>query len=178
MKSDGFSLIESMVVVVLLAILATAATPVFVAWRVRDEVNARADALLRTLAYARNEAIRRKVRVTVCRVDTERNCLASTKACPSGAADWSCGWAVFAEVAGATRLLRVQPALHDVGIASVLTALTFTPPAGQAIGMLRNFDVAPRAVTASTNGSQWRRCIRIAAGGRARISDGPCGTPS
>jgi type IV fimbrial biogenesis protein FimT len=174
MKCTGFSLVEIMVVVVLLAICATATTPVFVAWRVRDEVNARADALLVTLAYARNEAISRKMRVTVCRVDAAGNCLASSKACPSGAADWSCGWAVMAEVAGALKLLRVQPALDDIGVASALGAITFTPPAGQAIGVLRNFEVAPRTPGATTSGAEWRRCIRVAAGGRARIGVGAC----
>jgi len=174
MKCRGFTLIEIMVVVVLLAICATATTPVFVAWRMRDEVNARADALLVTLAYARNEAIRRKVRVTVCRIDTARNCLASSTACPSGAADWSCGWGVMAVVAGALKPLRVQPALDEIGVVSPLTAITFTPPAGQAIGVLRNFEVAPRTDSTATSGAAWRRCIRIAAGGRARISDGAC----
>lgn len=174
MKCGGFSLVEVMVVVVLLAICAVATTPVFVAWRVRDEVNARADALLVTFAYARTEAIRRKTRITVCRIDTARNCLTPSKACPSGAADWSCGWAVMAEVAGALRLLRVQPALDEIGVASPLSAITFTPPAGQAIGVLRDFEVVPRTASAATSGAAWRRCIRIAAGGRARISDGAC----
>ncbi|WP_027794196.1 GspH/FimT family pseudopilin [Paraburkholderia acidipaludis] len=178
MKYNGFSLIETMVVVVLLAIGAAAATPSFVAWRVRDEVNARSNALLGTFAYARNEAIRRKVRITVCRIDVARHCLAANKACPSGAADWSCGWAVMAEGPGAMRPLRVQPARDDVAIASQLTAITFTPPAGQAIGVLRSFDIAPRAVGAATRGAPWRRCIRIAAAGRARISEGACGGAS
>lgn len=174
MKCGGFSLVEIMVVVVLLAICTTATMPVFVAWRVRDEVNARADALLVTLAYARNEAIRRKMRITVCRVDIAGNCLASGTACPSGAADWSCGWAVMAEAAGALKLLRVQPALDEIGVASALGAITFTPPAGQAIGVLRNFEIAPRTASVATSGAAWRRCIRVATGGRARIGDGAC----
>lgn len=178
MKCNGFSLIETMIVVILLAICATATTPVFVAWRVRDAVDARANALLGTFAYARNEAIRRKGRITVCRIDADRRCLASTKACPSGAADWSCGWAVMAEGAGTMRLLRAQPSLDDVAIASQLTAITFTPPAGQAIGVLRSFDFAPRVAASTMRGTAWRRCIRIAAAGRARISDGACGGAS
>lgn len=178
MKCRGFTLIESMAVVVLLAICATFAAPTFVAWRVRDQVDARAGALLGTLAYARNEAIRRKTRITVCRIDAARQCLAAGKACPSGAADWSCGWAVMAERGGTLRPLRMQAALDEIVVASAPGAFSFTPPAGQAIGTLRDFEIAPRRVTAATNGPRWRRCIRIAAGGRARISDGACGASS
>jgi type IV fimbrial biogenesis protein FimT len=178
MKCAGFSLIETMAVIVLLAICATASAPAFVAWRVRDQVDARANALLGTLSYARSEAIRRKARVSVCRIDAMRHCLAAGKSCPSGLADWSCGWAVMIERTGEPLLLRAQPALDEIVVASALTALTFTPPAGQAIGSLRNFEIAPRAAAASTRGTGWRRCIRVAAGGRARVSDGACGAAS
>ncbi|HKR46676.1 MAG TPA: GspH/FimT family pseudopilin [Paraburkholderia sp.] len=174
MKSGGFTLIETMVVIVLLAICATVSTPVFTAWRVRDQVDARANAMLGTLAYARNEAIRRKSRVTVCRVDAARHCLEAGKACLSGIADWSCGWAVMIERAGASIPLRIQPALEAISVASGLTAITFSPPAGQTIGSLRNFEIAPRAASAAQRSAGWRRCIRIAQGGRARISDGAC----
>jgi type IV fimbrial biogenesis protein FimT len=174
MKHRGFTLIEAMIVIVLLAICATVSTPVFTAWRMRDQVDARANAMLGTLSYARNEAIRRKARITVCRIDAARNCLAAAKACPSGLADWSCGWAVMLERAGAYVPLRVQPALDPVAVASGLTAITFTPPAGQTIGSLRNIEIAPRVVSAAQRGKAWRRCIRVAAGGRARISDGAC----
>lgn len=174
MKSGGFTLIETMVVIVLLAICATVSTPVFTAWRVRDQVDARANAMLGTLAYARNEAIRRKSRVTVCRVDAAHHCLEAAKACPSGIADWSCGWAVMIERAGASIPLRIQPALDAISVASGLAAVTFSPPAGQTVGSLRNFEIAPRAPSAAQRGAGWRRCIRIAQGGRARISDGAC----
>lgn len=76
MKSDvlipcgarGFTLVETMVVVALLAVVAVMATPSFVAWHVRDQVDALAKALVSTLAYARGEALRRGARVTVCRI--------------------------------------------------------------------------------------------------------------
>ncbi|WP_322072097.1 GspH/FimT family pseudopilin [Paraburkholderia bannensis] len=174
-RQRGFTLLETMAVIVLIAICASASAPVLVAWRVRDQVDARANALLGTLSYARSEAIRRKARVSVCRIDAARLCLAAGKRCPSGMADWSCGWAVMAERAGASVMLRVQPSIDEISVASTLTALTFTPPTGQTIGTLRNFEVAPRVTSVSTREASWRRCIRVAAGGRARISDGACG---
>ena len=173
---SGVTLIESMIVVVLLALCATVATPTFVAWRVRDQIDARAGALLGTLAYARGEAIRRQTRIIVCRIDAQRNCLAAGAACPaSGLRDWSCGGAVMAGSEGAWRPLRIQSGLDEIGVASPLTNIAFTPPAGQAIGTLRHFEVAPRASSvAPAKDGRWRRCIRIASGGRARISDGLC----
>lgn len=175
---NGVTLIESMIVVVLLALCITFAVPNFITWRVRDQVDARANALLGTLAYARGEAIRRHDRITVCRIDAKRNCLASGAACPSGSIDWSCGWAVMAGADGAWRPLRIQPRLDEIGVSSPLTSFAFTPPAGQTIGTLRTFEIAPRTATAAMADARWRRCIRIAAGGRARISNGACGVSS
>ncbi len=57
--SRGFTLVEMLVVVALLALMAVIATPSFVAWHVRDQVDARAHALLTTLTYARSEAQKR-----------------------------------------------------------------------------------------------------------------------
>jgi type IV fimbrial biogenesis protein FimT len=104
----GFTLIETLVVVAVLALITVMATPSFVAWRMRDQVDARARALLSTLSYARSEAVKRGVRVTVCRVDAARHCLAAGQACRTGLADWSCGWAVMVERIGMPTVLRVQ----------------------------------------------------------------------
>src|SRR5579864_4232745 len=105
----GFTLIETLAVVALLAVIAVLATPSFVAWHVRDQIDARAKALASTLAYARSEALRRGARVTVCRIDAARRCLAAGQACGDGVADWSCGWGVLADQGGALSLLRAQP---------------------------------------------------------------------
>ncbi|WP_090686587.1 GspH/FimT family pseudopilin [Paraburkholderia phenazinium] len=174
----GFTLIETLVVVALLAVIAVMATPSLVAWHVRDQVDARARVLLSTLSYARSEAVRRGARVTVCRVDASRRCLASGQACRAGVADWSCGWAVMVERTGTPMILRAQAELAAVSIAGTQTNLTFTPPAGQLIGSFRSFDIAPHFPSGATQGELWRRCIRIAAGGRPRIADGACGAAS
>jgi type IV fimbrial biogenesis protein FimT len=174
----GFTLIETLVAVAILAVIAVMTTPSFVAWHVRDQVDARARALLSTLSYARSEAVRRGVRVTVCRVDAAGHCLAAGQACRTGVADWSCGWAVTVERGGLPSVLRAQAEMAAVNIAGTQTNLTFTPPAGQLIGSFRSFDIAPRFPTRATQGQSWRRCIRIAAGGRPRIADGACGATS
>lgn len=171
----AFTLFETLVVIALFAIVAMLTVPSFVAWRMRDQVDARARALLSTLSYARGEALRRGVRVTVCRIDAARHCLSAAQPCNTGVTDWSCGWAVMIERAGGFYPLRAQPDLVSVSIVGALTNLTFTPPAGQANGSFRSFDIGPRVDSKATQGKDWRRCIRIAAGGRARIVDGACG---
>ncbi|HWT38173.1 MAG TPA: GspH/FimT family pseudopilin [Paraburkholderia sp.] len=172
---SGFTLFETLVVIALLAIVATLTVPSFVAWHMRDQIDARARALLSTLSYARGEALRRGARVTVCRVDAARHCLAAAQPCKTGVVDWSCGWAVMIERASGLYPLRVQPDITSVSIVGALTNLTFTPPAGQVNGGFRSFDIGPRVDSKATQGKEWRRCIRIAAGGRARIVDGACG---
>jgi type IV fimbrial biogenesis protein FimT len=56
-RRRGFTLIETLVVVAVLAVTAVMATPSLVAWRVRDQVDARARALLSTLSYARSAIV-------------------------------------------------------------------------------------------------------------------------
>jgi type IV fimbrial biogenesis protein FimT len=178
LSDGGFTLVETLAVIALLAVLAVLATPSFVAWHVRDQVDARARALVSTFAYARSESMRRGARVVVCRIDAMRRCLAAGQSCTNGVSDWSCGWAVFADRAGTLSLLRAQPLLAAVSIVGVQTNLTFTPPAGQLIGTFRSFDIAPRVASKATQGNKWRRCINIAAGGRARMTEGACGATS
>jgi type IV fimbrial biogenesis protein FimT len=167
----GFTVVELSVV---LAVMAIIATPSFLAWHLRDQVDARARALFSTLSLARSEAVKRGARVTLCRIDVARHCLAPGKNCGSGAADWSCGWALFVERDGAPVLLRAQPASPSIAIAGATTDLSFTPPAGQVIGGFRSFDFSARnsrlAASAHSN-----RCIRLAAGGRPRLTAGACG---
>jgi type IV fimbrial biogenesis protein FimT len=141
----GFTLIETLVVVAVLAMIAVMATPSLVAWHVRDQVDARARTLLSTLSYARGEAVRRGVRVTVC---------AAGQACRVGVADWSCGWAVMIERSGTPKptVLRAQTKLAAVSIAGTQPNLTFTPPAGQLIGSFRSFDIAPQFPSRATQG--------------------------
>lgn len=173
--TSGFTLIELIIVLAVIAVLATFSTPSFIAWHQRDQVDARANALLSTLVLARSEAIRRGARVTMCRIDAAYACLLAGKPCDGGITDWGCGWALFADRDGGRSMIRVQVALAAVAVAGTGSELSFTPPSGQIIGGFRSFDFGPRDAKAASLGARAHRCIRLAAGGRPRSTPGACG---
>ena len=90
----GFSLMEVMVTVGILAILAALAAPSFQPlidkWRVQQTV----ENMKSTLYYARSEAIKRGGRVGIQKNDDVADCTASTSQ------EWGCGWFVFVDSEG------------------------------------------------------------------------------
>uniref|UniRef100_UPI0030FB81FF GspH/FimT family pseudopilin n=1 Tax=uncultured Acidovorax sp. TaxID=158751 RepID=UPI0030FB81FF len=89
----GFTAIELMVVVAILAILTALAAPSFTPlierWRVMQAV----DGLQSTLYFARSEAIKRGGNVVIRKEPTGTNgCNLAT-----ANADWDCGWYVFVD---------------------------------------------------------------------------------
>ncbi len=173
-RCRGFTLFEMTVVVALVALLAAMAAPSFVAWHLRDRIDAGARALLASLAYARSEAVRRGEPVTVCRIDTDGRCVVARGRHGGGAADWASGWAVVVDAGAGRTVLRRQPRADAVAILGAAAEIRFTPPAGQVIGGFRSFEVAPKSIAPLGGGFDRSRCIAIAAGGRARMVEGAC----
>lgn len=95
--SAGFTAIELMVVVAIVAILTALAAPSFQPlierWRVRDA----AEGMTSTMYLARSEAIKRSGNVII--IKNPDNYLGSTCA-TTGLTDWSCGWRVFFDANG------------------------------------------------------------------------------
>ncbi|MBB6580082.1 type IV fimbrial biogenesis protein FimT [Comamonas odontotermitis] len=107
-RNSGFTLVELMVTVAIMAVLAALAAPSFIGlierWRVRGAV----ESLQSTLYYARSEAIKRGGGVVL------QKSANGTDGCQQAAADqeWGCGWSVNASGA----MLRVMPPPTKVNV--------------------------------------------------------------
>ncbi|HNQ03959.1 MAG TPA: GspH/FimT family pseudopilin [Thiobacillaceae bacterium] len=88
----GFTMIELLITIVVAAILMTVAIPSFLDFVRNNRLTAQANDLVLGLTYARSEAVKRGVRVTVCSRQNDTTCAAS--------ATWDDGWLVFVDTDG------------------------------------------------------------------------------
>lgn len=116
--SRGYTLIELMVVIVVLAILTGIALPNFRDFIRRNAVSSQVNALLADVQYARNEAVSRRVITVMCASTDGATCASGNR--------FDGGWIVYRETnPGATatldasdEVLRVGQAVDNVSIRS------------------------------------------------------------
>ncbi len=140
----GFTLVELIVALSVLALLATLAIPMYGDIVAANRTRAAAYSLVSALALARSEAVKRNVPVSVLPL----------------AAGWQAGWEVDT---GGTKLARNEPA----------PALTLTGPLSgvsyQPNGRLSTPGMVLFTVSAATG---YTRCVLIDPGGRASLNPG------
>lgn len=153
--SSGFTLVELMVTLAVLAILTAFALPSFRDTIRRNHVSSASNALLADLTYARAEAIDRGQVVTLCPSTTGSSCA-------TGSA-WGSGWLVYTYPAGAASsntayktgniLLRSATTRSGAGIwAGQATYPSFGPqgqlkPAGTTLRYITCFDAGGGSYT-------------------------------
>ncbi len=175
--AGGFTAIELMVTVAIMAVLMALAAPSFIplieGWRVRQA----AEQLQSTLYYARSEAIKRGGRVVVQKLPNNTNgcTTASTNAA------WGCGWTVCHDVNNSgtcttadTELQRYDtPSQIEVERTSTGAAIQLNRW-GLVNGTWVGFSLMPKGKSISNTSA---RGVCMSSGGRVRIirsEDLPC----
>lgn len=186
-KSDGFTLIELMVVLSIVAILVTLAAPSFQKLIQSNTISGAVNTFLADLRFARSEAIRRGGAVVMCRSDypeaTNPVCGPSSDGLDidgDGLGDgWVSGWIIFADMnnngtkTAAEPLLRVQGPIKAIGSimerhgSNSSTKFRFT-----STGRLLNLNSATTLQFGGnpTFSNDIQRVVCVSVGGRARIA--------
>jgi type IV fimbrial biogenesis protein FimT len=88
-RAHGFTLIEMMVVIALIAIMATVAVPNFTIMVKNNRLTSQANSLIAAVNLARSEAIKRNSNIVICRSADGANCASSD--------GWEQGWIVYVD---------------------------------------------------------------------------------
>ena len=169
--AKGFTAIELMVVVAILAVLTTLAAPSFnlviERWRVRQTVQG----LQSTLQYARSEAVRRGGGVFIQKLPQ------GTNGCTLAArhSDWGCGWVVFADLNG-NRRWDPQEELQRFDTPARTLVARSRPAAIISVdrwGQMGGFGALGFAIAPSSTGfvSAAAKDVCVSSGGRIRVVD-------
>ena len=145
-KKAGFTLVELLVVMVVLAILATVGIPNFGPTVANSRVTSAANDLLGALQLARSEAVRLNEPVLIT---------------PTGG-NWADGWAITR--AGTT--IRQRDALARVTIAG--------GPANVEFGSAGNANTTASFTIEANGGGNPQRCLTVVASGSAVVTPGGC----
>jgi type IV fimbrial biogenesis protein FimT len=97
MKKNGFTLIELMVTIAMIGITLTFGVPLFQETIRSNRMAAQYNEFVATMNYARSEAVKRTVRVSVCASNPEASGNSPQTQC-TGA--WDTGWLIFTDVNG------------------------------------------------------------------------------
>lgn len=182
-KMCGFSLVELMITILVVAILTAIAWPSFRDFMHRNTVVAQANQVLAALQYARNEAVSRRYPTGIC---------GSTDgaSCASGDTSYENGWLIWrsarltgtpAYAAGTDELLRVNQAQNNVsirlfgGTGNGVIAFDQTGRVINAAGAATNIVVCAKDKPSDALGTNTQRVpgkyVRIDASGRLTVEN-------
>ena len=148
-RARGFTLVEAMTVIAILAILTGLSSASFVWLNQATTIRGAAFDLVADLDFARSEAVKRNLDVTVLPLND----------------DWAQGWQVMV----GNEVLRSRAATGgQIGFPAAPTTLTFDGGGRASLATVRNFQICP------PSGSVAGRVIRIDPSGLSRSTKVAC----
>jgi type IV fimbrial biogenesis protein FimT len=147
-SSQGFTLVELMIAMVVLAILAGIAVPLYRDLIADQRNRATANDLHSALVLARSEAVKRNTQITLSPVGT-----------------WTAGWRIPNPTAGQPDLLNHSLA-PGVTVSSAAAAITF--------GASGRANTAVEFELTSDTNANAVRCLSLGVDGRASVEEGGC----
>lgn len=163
-RAKGFTLVELMTVIAVVAILAAIALPSFQGSLRSNRVATASNELMASVALARTEAIRSRNPGVICTSTTGAGC----------DGDWNSGWLVWSDidnsgtVNGAETVVRYVQGNPRLVLAGSATLMAFDGR-GRAIGGGQTISVQPEGDI-----TEPLRCVIIGATGQTRIAHGAC----
>ncbi|HED35090.1 MAG TPA: prepilin-type N-terminal cleavage/methylation domain-containing protein [Gammaproteobacteria bacterium] len=184
-KNSGFTLVELMITVSIVAILLTVGVPSLRTFMQGNQLIASTNELISALHVARSEAIKLNSKVSICSSSNGTSC--------SGSSSWKEGWIVFVDADGLLDgtgaactavntdcLLRVHEGFTDNQLtvkgvdsnSAAITSFTFTsrglPKANNGSSQSGVFSICSLNATGNTIRS---RAVVLSLSGRVRVSD-------
>lgn len=182
--ASGFTLIELIVTLAVAGILAGAGLPALRQFVTSNELTTLSNELLGAFMYARNEAITRNKRITICARDATSTPAAHKCATAGGA--WEQGWIVYVDdgdtanqVDPDEQVLRYQERIDDGYTirnncaGGHIRTMSYNS-GGQPRGSFTGGDLA---VVAVSGGPGDQRHLCLARGGRIRVQSAYCTHP-
>lgn len=165
--STGFTLVELMLTLTVVAILLAVAVPSYRSFVQSNRAASQANAVLRALTYTRSEAVKRAAVVTICQSGDQSSC--------GGGTSWEGGWIVFSDVdqdgaldAGTDTLLRVGNGLSGGSTLTAGAGFVGYAASGAAMNTTQ-FTLTP----ADCQGDM-RRLIAVTPSGQVTIQNASC----
>jgi len=179
-RNFGYTMLELVMVIAIVAILATIAMPGFKYVTTSNRIASEVNGLLGDMQFARSEAVKEGQTVTVCIAAN-----ANLNSCAGAAAggNWALGWIVFLDtnnnqqVDANEAVIRAQPAFSGtdtfVAGSAAFNSVTFN-----------RLGYAPTGVTTiislhdSTANPNWTRCLAVNPIGSTVTEKAGVGTPA
>ena len=145
----GYTLLELLVTLAIVAILATLAAPAFTSLIETQRVRSASNTLVNSLNLARSEAVTRNATIKL----------------EKSAAGWSAGWTV--SIYGTATVLRSENGVNGISITGSANSVNYTPD-GRSNATVE-FDVAPDSGDVDRS-----RCVSVSLSGKPRVQEGEC----